>query len=303
MVHANNRGVSMACVAASASAIKQVIEKPPEFPVNGAHSLLTGLSLLPLHKAANKGALHALIQRVYPYHLIGKTAEKREQHSKIVEQALKQFQLIDSNRVQSSSNGAPLLRVSHIRCTANGNRATASIELGDNAQHVLDVAVGENAPRLPTNSSVDSGTSATQRPNRVFVSSSIKETLANMLHDHAIGKDICIVGERGSGKSVLVQLFADALGYDVQQMLLYRDMSSRDLTLHRTTRCTPTVASAAQSLSAQELHDTQWQYSPLINAAIHGKLAVLDNIDRLPPTLLSSIAALIQTREVCVGAS
>lgn len=73
-------------------------------------------------------------------------------------------------------------------------------------------------------------------------------------------------------------------------MLLYKDMTSRDLTLRRVTKDVKNSNSLVQ--------DTAWEYSPLINAAIHGHLAVLDHIDRLPPTTLSTLASLIQDRQV-----
>ena len=34
-----------------------------------------------------------------------------------------------------------------------------------------------------------------------------------MLQDHAAGMDLCVVGERGVGKTTLIRGFAEALGY------------------------------------------------------------------------------------------
>lgn len=41
-----------------------------------------------------------------------------------------------------------------------------------------------------------------------------------------------------------------------------------------------------------------WEISPLIKAAIYGRIAVLDNIDRLPMGALSVLQGLIHERQV-----
>lgn len=78
-------------------------------------------------------------------------------------------------------------------------------------------------------------------------------------------------------------------------MLLYKDMTSRDLVLRRVTK-----SSSSSSSSNVTLQDTAWEYSPLIQAAINGNIAVLDNIDRLPHTTLATLCSLLQDREVCL---
>ena len=58
------------------------------------------------------------------------------------------------------------------------------------------------------------------------------------------------------------------LGYQPLEVLpLYKDMSTRDLLQRRVT-----------TLDG----DTTWEPSPLVNAAIHGRLVNIDNIDKLP---------------------
>jgi hypothetical protein len=46
--------------------------------------------------------------------------------------------------------------------------------------------------------------------------------------------------------------------------------------------------------------DTIWQNSRLVEAALHGRLAILDNIDRLGPGAISSIQSLLSERLVRV---
>lgn len=60
-------------------------------------------------------------------------------------------------------------------------------------------------------------------------------------------------------------------------------MTSRDLIQQRTT---------AQS------GDTVWKDSPLVTAALQGKLAVLDGIHRVHPSTLAVIYRLVQNREL-----
>ena len=55
----------------------------------------------------------------------------------------------------------------------------------------------------------------------------------------------------GCGKSVIVQKLADILGYDLEPIMLYQDMTARDLLQQRTT-----LANG----------DTVWRFSPLVEA-------------------------------------
>ena len=79
-------------------------------------------------------------------------------------------------------------------------------------------------------------------------------------------QDFCVVGPKGCGKSIVVQQLADLLGYEVEPIMLYQDMTSRDLLQQRTTTANG---------------DTVWRYSPLVTAALEGKMAVLDGVHRI----------------------
>lgn len=84
--------------------------------------------------------------------------------------------------------------------------------------------------------------------------------------------DFCLVGARGCGKSILISQLAEMLRKDVEHIVLYQDMTSRDLIQQRATL---------------DNGDTVWRFSPLINAAIEGKIAVLDGIHRIHPSTLT----------------
>ncbi|KAI8341541.1 hypothetical protein BC941DRAFT_416834, partial [Chlamydoabsidia padenii] len=110
-----------------------------------------------------------------------------------------------------------------------------------------------------------------------------KEIFTSMVIVHASGQDICLIGTyKGVGKSALVRHFARKLGYTIDYIPLYRDMSSRDLLQRRST--TPTG-------------DTVWENSLLVEAAIHGHLAVLDGIEALSYGTLNTLQRLVSERE------
>lgn len=95
--------------------------------------------------------------------------------------------------------------------------------------------------------------------------------------------DLCIVGEKGSGKTMLINQLAKALGYSIEPIVLYQDMSSRDLLQQRITTSNG---------------DTGWRMSPLITAAVNGSMAVLDGLHRLDSSTASTLKRLVQDREV-----
>ncbi|KAF1335695.1 Von willebrand factor a domain-containing protein 8, partial [Globisporangium splendens] len=107
--------------------------------------------------------------------------------------------------------------------------------------------------------------------------------LTEMIQDHAAGSDLCILGEKGSGKSDLARLFAHRLGYATELFSLFKDMTARDLLQRRAT----------------DSHgNTRWEDSPLIHAARNGHIAVLDGVHRLGSDSLSVLQRLMQDREI-----
>lgn len=95
--------------------------------------------------------------------------------------------------------------------------------------------------------------------------------LSEIMQSYAVG-DICLIGGRGSGKSLLIAEIARSLNQSIEPMVLYQDMTARDFVQQRTT--TPTG-------------DTIWRDSPLIRAAKNGSIAVLDGIHRIHSSTIS----------------
>lgn len=118
----------------------------------------------------------------------------------------------------------------------------------------------------------------------VFVPTpSTDEALARMMLAHCAGFDLCLVGDKGGGKSRLVNHFADLLGYRVEHIPMYKDFSARQLLQRRAT-------------SAEE-GDTIWEDSPLVRAAIQGSIAVLDGIEQMAPGTLGTLQNLVGDRD------
>ncbi|CAF3396834.1 unnamed protein product [Rotaria sp. Silwood1] len=116
-----------------------------------------------------------------------------------------------------------------------------------------------------------------------FISTSYHDQLlSDLMLSHAIG-DICLVGPKGCGKSLIIDHFASLLNYPIEYFVLYKDLSARELLQQRITN---------------ENGDTVWQNTPLVQAAIHGRLLVLDGIHRLNNDTLVSLQRLIQDREL-----
>ncbi|OQR83325.1 hypothetical protein ACHHYP_14843 [Achlya hypogyna] len=108
-------------------------------------------------------------------------------------------------------------------------------------------------------------------------------TVARMLQDHALGKDLCLLGPKGSGKSGLARQFAHRLGYPTELCTLFKDMTSRDLFQRRATDADG---------------NTYWEDSPLMHAARHGHIAILDGVHRLHGDTLATLQRLLQDREI-----
>ncbi|KAI8930150.1 AAA domain-containing protein [Entophlyctis helioformis] len=118
-----------------------------------------------------------------------------------------------------------------------------------------------------------------------FVQAAYHESLLiKLLMAHSSG-DICLIGEKGSGKSAVLRAFTRLLGYEVEYIPVHKDMSARDLLQRRNT-----VPSG----------DTVWENSGLVEAALNGRVAVLDPIEVLSFGTLASIQRLVTEREVAL---
>ncbi|CAH0553600.1 unnamed protein product [Brassicogethes aeneus] len=116
-----------------------------------------------------------------------------------------------------------------------------------------------------------------------YIETNYQNVLLNEMLSTASVADFCLVGASGCGKTMLVNKLGEILGKQTENIVLYQDMTSRDLIQQRTTL---------------DNGDTVWTFSPLINAALEGKIAVLDGINRIHPSTLSVLHRLVHDREL-----
>ena len=94
--------------------------------------------------------------------------------------------------------------------------------------------------------------------------------------------DVAVVGDRGCGKSLLVDILSRRIKRETTEIFCYRDMTARDLLQQRVTD--------------PRTGNTGWRNSPLVEAALRGRIAVLDGIHRLDPGTLASLQSLVTHR-------
>jgi von Willebrand factor A domain-containing protein 8 len=107
---------------------------------------------------------------------------------------------------------------------------------------------------------------------------------AQLLLGLSVG-DVCIIGPKGAGKSMLVRKVCRSLSQPTIFIPVYKDLTSRDLLQKRTTNING---------------DTVWVNSGLVEAAILGYFAILDGVDLLDSGAFSSIQRLIFEREIAL---
>uniref|UniRef100_A0A8C8YHY0 von Willebrand factor A domain-containing protein 8 n=1 Tax=Prolemur simus TaxID=1328070 RepID=A0A8C8YHY0_PROSS len=226
----------------------------PDFPLDSLPDAVQILDSFPMMSIK-----HA-IQWLYPYTiLLGHEGQMA------VEGVLKRFELQDS---ESSLLPKEIVRVERI------------IE-----NHVSQASVTIRIAEKEVTIKVPAGTRPLSQPctsDRFIQTLSHKQLQAEMMQSHMV-KDICLIGGKGCGKTVIAKNFADTLGYNIEPIMLYQDMTARDLLQQRYTLPNG---------------DTAWRSSPLVNAALEGKLVLLDGIHRVNAGTLAVLQRLIHDREL-----
>ncbi|XP_068022589.1 von Willebrand factor A domain-containing protein 8 [Melanerpes formicivorus] len=224
----------------------------PDFPLDNLSAAVQILDSFPMM------SVQSVIDRLYPYDVFlgkeGRTA---------VKDVLKRFELQDSE--------SPLLpkRITKVESGSKPLKADVTVQIGEK-EVTFQVPAGtgllKNRPQSDT-----------------FIRTlSHDQLLAEMMQSHMV-KDMCLIGGKGCGKTVLAKEFADILGYSIEPIMLYQDMTARDLLQQRYT-----LANG----------DTAWRPSPLVTAALEGKLVILDGIHRINPGTLAVLQRLIHDREL-----
>uniref|UniRef100_A0A8C8VIT8 von Willebrand factor A domain-containing protein 8 n=2 Tax=Pelusios castaneus TaxID=367368 RepID=A0A8C8VIT8_9SAUR len=197
-------------------------------------------------------SVHHIIKRLYPYNVLlgneGRTA---------VEDALRRFELEDSENPLLPSR---IIKVERIHGSKT-LQADVTVQIVPTGARPLNLYSGSDT---------------------FIKTSSHKQLLSEMMQSHMV-KDMCLIGGKGCGKTVIAKEFADMLGYNIEPVMLYQDMTARDLVQQRYTLPNG---------------DTAWRPSPLVTAALDGKLVILDGIHRVNSGTLAVLQRLIHDREL-----
>ncbi|KAF4086969.1 hypothetical protein AMELA_G00090070 [Ameiurus melas] len=225
----------------------------PDFPVDNLPPAIKVLDLFPMLSTQQ------LLQRLYPYEaMLGKEGRNA------VEGVLIRFELMDGTTQPSPR------AVVHVEPGHTGE-ASVTLSIADKIIS-FQVPAGSRPPRSPDSSPSFISTSTHSR------------LLAEMMQSHLV-KDMCLIGAKGCGKSVIAKEFAEMLGYSIEPIMLYQDMTARDLLQQRYTLPNG---------------DTAWRASPLVSAAQEGKLVLLDGIHRVNLGTLAVLSRLLHDRELAL---
>jgi hypothetical protein len=204
----------------------------------------------------NSGGILALIQRVYPFHLFGLDSAQAASIESVIRNltasplasVVKTEQTTTVHMSSEGSNsteqyyetpymfsGARALSKSG---ASGGCASTELIFQGSVARcQIPDIIVPAQCSPTHTSQSKPLQYSSEQVPPSHFHANGTHALLlTRMMQTHAAGYDVCVVGSKGSGKSLLAEQFAHHLGYEQPQLICcYKDMTSRDLLQRR--RC------------------------------------------------------------------
>lgn len=133
-------------------------------------------------------------------------------------------------------------------------------------------------PNSPTTQPYQKPTSTTG-----YIPTPYQDALVDDMRATCRVTDFCLVGPSGCGKTATVERLSHSIGIPTETIVLYQDMTSRDL---------------LQQRSTLPNGDTVWTFSPLVTAAIEGKMAVLDGLHRLHPSTLAVLQRFVQDREL-----
>lgn len=218
----------------------------PDFPVDSLHVAALILERNP------KIPIHKLLYFLYPYN----TFLTRD-HVKSVEGVLQNLQMDTKPICKTTLQGVEF----------KGSEALVNMEM-DGAKAEFCV------PR---------GGRQTGRERKGVVKTAYQSRLLiELLMTHSVA-DFCVIGPKGCGKSLLVSQLASLLGYTIEPIVLYQDMTARDLIQQRTTL---------------DSGDTVWRNSALVEAALKGHLAVLDGLHRMHASTLAVLHRLVHDREL-----
>lgn len=245
-----------------------------DFPLENLDKLVNIVNICKISDSENSTenilnyiSLNSLINKLYPYKLILKDDELNR---KLYLEMLKKFNLT-SARPNNEEIDYKLINVTNI-----------------NAEKSIKVEFKSYLGKKKLNFKIDSSNelkNQVQIENNDFIMNNYHSNqLVELLLTYSSSYDICLIGNRGVGKTALITKLSNLLNYDnVRTIQMFKDMTQRDLIQQRITLLNG---------------DTKWNNSVLIEACINGDLCILDGIHRLRDDVLLSLRRLIQDREL-----
>eukprot|EP00755_Sulcionema_specki_P015420 Sspe_Gene.9679::Locus_3257_Transcript_1_1_Confidence_1.000_Length_5642::g.9679::m.9679 len=222
--------------------------------------------------------LVASLRRVYPYPTLTEASATPDSNRDFFCGVLSKYGMRD----EAYAKGRPLppntYKLGRItpEKSPDGTRY-ANVEFISNVSGT-SLTIGCGCGEAPTSRWTEVGQTMVLTPTLASV-------LTDMVKDHCLNQHLCLVGDAGSGKTALLNEFASILGYapKIETLHCHYDMSARDLLQRRTTN---------------EHGDSVWEPTSVLTAAIKGRLAVLDSVDKLQPGVLASLSRLLKDKEI-----
>ncbi|KAL9652460.1 hypothetical protein ABK040_000032 [Willaertia magna] len=270
----------------------------PRFPLSNLKNFIELIHTFKNFISTSEDEVYRLMNILYPIQLFvgGNNNIKQSQQKKVLNEDNKLVGIIREQMRECASSIYNLFNEeSNEQLVYNDNLEEDIKELSkDDVNNMMKIVIECNANN--TNTITIATKSGTVNNNELkedqidnvlfkdtgFISiSKHKQTLIDMLKSHYCDRDICLIGSKGSGKSLLSKTFAKLLNYDLNYFPMYKEMTSRDLLQKRAT---------------DKEGNTIWKNSILIDSMVNGSLCILDGIDRMNTDILLSIQSLIQHR-------
>lgn len=199
-------------------------------------------------------SLHDALIRLYPY----QSSLKKEQQTRIAN-LLKSFNI-------TPVPSKPVKKISSKKLEVNP------------ANNLVEFKIDDIIIKIPGGLHV----SVNQKQKEFVNLEHQRNILAQMIQSVSVG-DVCLMGQKGVGKYTLTQHLMQLLQQSLEPMVLFEDMTSRDLVQQRITTANG---------------DTVWRDSPLVRAAKNGSVALLNGIHSLHKSTVTVLQRLIHDREL-----
>lgn len=216
-------------------------------------------------------SVYTLLKRVYPFNFL-----VSENEQDIIENSLENLDLLKKNEEKQKTY--------LISAQFKSGKVFVELSVNDRVFHLENEFQFNGIPFRAIHFQQIIQHYMQRNPNFVLLEHQI-QFLSEILIDHFLGYDVCVVSEKGEGKTLLIRMFANVLGFNgkrFQIVHLYKDMSSRDLFQRRVTN---------------EKGDTNWELNSLVKGAIEGGLVVLDGLDKMKAESLTVLKRLLEDRE------